>query len=113
MLDVYITSGLNIVNAVIEIAGTSGATDTALDGQKEPARQFVQDLRMLNQTCNILLQQPGSAPKGPATPQPRSRASENAVVRLMTLISSSCSQKLIQQLAVENAMYKVRSQLIQ
>jgi len=90
VLDAYINSGLNVINSVIEIAGSAGAVDTAFDGQKEQAEQFVQNLQMLDQTYNLLLQQPGSAPKGPGTPRPPSNTSENAV-----------------QLAVGNAKYKV------
>jgi hypothetical protein len=107
-LDAYINSGVVIVNAIIEIAGGAGATDTSLDDQKEPARQFLQNVQMLNQTCNILLQQPGPAPKGPATPQPPSNTSKNSAVSPGILISFLYSQTPIQQLAVENAKYKVR-----
>ena len=85
-LDAYISSGLKIVITAIEAART---TDVNLEDQKEPARQFVQNLQMLNQTCNILLQQPGFGPKGPATPQPPSNARGHSKVGSMIIISSS------------------------
>ena len=105
-LDAYITSGLEIVITAIE-AGTAGARDAALEDQKEPARQLVQDLQMLNQTCNILLQQPGFAPKGPATPKPPSNTNSHSKVGPMILISFLYSKNITQRLAIENVKYKV------
>ena len=106
-LDESITSGLNIVNAVIKIAGFADAGDTALDRLKGPARHLVEDLQGINQNCNMRLGQSGSPPKGPGTPQPPNDTNKSATVGLRVLISFLYSHALIQRLAIENAQYKV------
>ncbi|KAG9043595.1 hypothetical protein FS837_009341 [Tulasnella sp. UAMH 9824] len=90
-LDVYIGTAIEVISSIIDTAKSPGGSPTALDAQKPKVEKLISDLQQLVTSTNLLLQQTGAAPVGPATPPaPQGEMSSSTV-----------------KIAVENAKFAV------
>ncbi|KIO28092.1 hypothetical protein M407DRAFT_6970 [Tulasnella calospora MUT 4182] len=91
-LDVYVSNAIQIIASIIKTANSPAATTPdALDAQKPKVEKLISDLQQLVTSTNLLLQQTGATPVGPATPAPPQGG-----------VSSSAAK-----IAVENAKFVV------
>ncbi|KAJ7835232.1 hypothetical protein B0H14DRAFT_2590376 [Mycena olivaceomarginata] len=74
-LSPYIDDALVIIAAILKVAGSSASIeDNTLEPQVAPTEQLIMNLQGLSTSANLVLQQPGSAATGPATPAPADQA---------------------------------------
>lgn len=94
-----------IVERVIDIGRSVEAEDHAFNSDKPKLAKVIEGLRRLKQQCDLILQQPGQNPRGPATPVPPPSMTGSAVVS--PVITRDIISSFHQEIALENAKFQV------
>jgi len=79
-LERYMNTLSKIIKRVIEVSLSVGAEDRSFDQEKPKLKEAIEGLQQLKQQCDLILQQSGQNPKGPATPIPPPSTSGSAAV---------------------------------
>ncbi|KAJ7888868.1 hypothetical protein B0H14DRAFT_3429842 [Mycena olivaceomarginata] len=109
-LSPYIDDALVIIAAILKVAGSSASIeDNTLEPQVAPTEQLIMNLQGLSTSANLVLQQPGSAATGPATPAPADQAQAAEASGAAQLAVQSAEMKVTQtraNLEASRGMYE-------